>query len=128
MSIGIWINVVFFLGMGVCALVRPQFVVSFVKLVPETADARNEVRAVYGGFVVAGAVGGSGAFGGLRGCLSQIDQCLSQIAQLATSLCPRPRGLSQAFSHPRLPTRTRRFPTGDYFWGQTKTYELPRIR
>ena len=56
MSIGIWINVVFFLGMGVCALVRPQFVVSFVKLVPETADARNEVRAVYGGFGIAIAV------------------------------------------------------------------------
>ncbi len=56
MSIGIWINVVFFLGMGVCALVRPQFVVSFVKLAPETADARNEVRAVYGGFGIAIAV------------------------------------------------------------------------
>ena len=56
MSIGILINVVFFLGMGICALVRPQFVVSFVKLVPETADARNEVRAVYGGFGIAIAV------------------------------------------------------------------------
>jgi len=48
--------VVFFLGMGVCALVRPQFVVSFVKLVPETVDARNEVRAVYGAFGIAIAV------------------------------------------------------------------------
>ena len=41
MGMGILINVVFFLGMGICALVRPQCVVSFVKLVPETADARN---------------------------------------------------------------------------------------
>ena len=56
MSIGILINVVFLLGMGVCALVRPQFEVSFVKLVPDTADARNEVRAVYGGFGIAIAV------------------------------------------------------------------------
>ena len=53
MSIGILVNVVFFLGMGICALVRPRFVVSFVKWVPETADARNEVRAVYGGFGIA---------------------------------------------------------------------------
>lgn len=53
MSIGILINVVFFLGMGICAILRPQFVVSFVKLVPETADARNEIRAVYGGFGIA---------------------------------------------------------------------------
>ena len=53
MTVGILINVVFFLGMGVCALVRPHFVVSFVKLVPETVDARNEVRAVYGGFGIA---------------------------------------------------------------------------
>ena len=53
MTIGIVINAIFFFGMGVSALVQPQFVVSFVKLVPETADARNEIRAVYGGFGIA---------------------------------------------------------------------------
>lgn len=50
MTIGIGINALFFLIMGLCALVRPGFVVSFVQLVPDTADARNEIRAVYGGF------------------------------------------------------------------------------
>lgn len=53
MTLGILINVVFFFCMGATALVRPRSVVSFVQLVPETVDARNEVRAVYGGFGVA---------------------------------------------------------------------------
>jgi len=53
MTVGILVNVVFFFCMGVAALVRPRSVVSFVQLVPETVDARNEVRAVYGGFGVA---------------------------------------------------------------------------
>ena len=53
MTIGILVNVVFFFVMGVSALVRPRSVVSFVQLVPGTADARNEVRAVYGGFGIA---------------------------------------------------------------------------
>ena len=52
MTIGILVNAIFFLSMGVSALVRPSSVISFVKLVPETVDARNEVRAVYGGFGV----------------------------------------------------------------------------
>lgn len=50
MTIGILINIVFFLGMGLCAIVRPGSVVSFVGLDLLSADARNEVRAVYGGF------------------------------------------------------------------------------
>lgn len=68
MNIGVLINVLFFLGMGICALVRPQFVVSFVQLVPETADARNEVRAVYGGFgiAIAGLLVVAGQDAGLR--------------------------------------------------------------
>jgi hypothetical protein len=53
MTIGILINVVFFLLMGVSALVRPRSVVVFVGLEPDTPDARNEVRAVYGGFGIA---------------------------------------------------------------------------
>jgi len=50
MIIGMAINAIFFLGIGLSALVQPQFVVSFVKLIPETADARNGIRAAYGGF------------------------------------------------------------------------------
>jgi hypothetical protein len=57
MIIGVAINAIFFLGIGLSALIQPQFVVSFVKLIPETADARNGIGAAYGGFgitVVAG--------------------------------------------------------------------------
>ena len=53
MTIGVLINVLFFAGMGVAAIVRPRSVVSFVSFEPETVDARNEVRAVYGGFGIA---------------------------------------------------------------------------
>ena len=53
MTPGILLNAIFFLGMGLCALARPAFVVTFVGLVPGTADARNEIRAVYGGFGIA---------------------------------------------------------------------------
>jgi hypothetical protein len=47
-------NAVFFAGMGVLALVAPSRISSLVGF-PEdlTPDARNEVRAVYGGFGVA---------------------------------------------------------------------------
>lgn len=53
MTPGILLNAIFFLGMGLCALARPALVVAFVGLVPGTADARNEIRAVYGGFGIA---------------------------------------------------------------------------
>jgi len=53
MTIGILINVIFFFGMGISALISPKSVISFVSLVPTTVDARNEVRAVYGGFGIA---------------------------------------------------------------------------
>ena len=50
MSIAIFVNAIFFFGMGILAIISPKFVVSFVGLVPSVPDARNEVRAVYGGF------------------------------------------------------------------------------
>jgi hypothetical protein len=53
MTIGIAVNAAFFLCMGLGALVSPRWVTSFVQWAPETVDARNEVRAVYGGFGVA---------------------------------------------------------------------------
>ena len=43
----------FFLGMGLVALVRPESVLAFFGIQSLTLDARNEVRAVYGGFGVA---------------------------------------------------------------------------
>jgi len=42
-----------FLGMGLTGLIRPSYVVGIFGLKPDTPDARNEVRAVYGGFGVA---------------------------------------------------------------------------
>jgi len=43
----------FFLAMGVAALVRPAWVVGRFDVAVPTAAARNEVRAVYGGFGLA---------------------------------------------------------------------------
>lgn len=43
----------FFLGMGVVALLRPAAVLAFFGIGTLPVDARNEVRAVYGGFGVA---------------------------------------------------------------------------
>jgi hypothetical protein len=53
MTTGILINAVFFFVMGICSLIKPSSIISIVGLVPQNADARNEVRAVYGGFGVA---------------------------------------------------------------------------
>ena len=52
MTIGIAVNTLFFFGMGVLALLRPAVLGRLVELSPETVLARNEVRAVYGGFGV----------------------------------------------------------------------------
>ncbi len=42
-----------FAGMGTMALCRPGFIVSFFGAQASTADFRNEIRAVYGGFGLA---------------------------------------------------------------------------
>lgn len=47
------LNVSFFAGMGVVALVKPTMIVNTFGLKYIDADMRNEVRAVYGGFGVA---------------------------------------------------------------------------
>jgi hypothetical protein len=44
---------IFFAGMGVVALVRPAAVWAPFGVAPTTAESRNEVRAVYGGFGLA---------------------------------------------------------------------------
>ena len=56
MPVGVVVVAVFFAGMGLLALVRPSAVVGMFSVRVEHPDARNEVRAVYGGFgiVVAG--------------------------------------------------------------------------
>lgn len=45
-----------FIGMGIAALVSPKFIHRFFGIETGTADFRNEIRAVYGGFGIA--VGG----------------------------------------------------------------------
>ncbi|MFI6740348.1 DUF4345 family protein [Nonomuraea sp. NPDC050451] len=47
---------VFFLGMGVFGLVAPAALIRPFRMIADSAEARSEVRAVYGGFGVA--VGG----------------------------------------------------------------------
>lgn len=44
---------VFFLGMGAYALARPSSILTPFGVIVESADARAEVRAVYGGFGLA---------------------------------------------------------------------------
>lgn len=47
---------VFFLGMGVYALVAPSALARPFRIVVDTVESRSEIRAVYGGFGVAVAV------------------------------------------------------------------------
>lgn len=42
-----------FIAMGIAALVSPRFIQSFFSIESDTADFRNEIRAVYGGFGIA---------------------------------------------------------------------------
>lgn len=44
---------IFFAGMGLAALVAPAFIWAPFGVAPSTPEARNEVRAVYGGFGIA---------------------------------------------------------------------------
>ena len=48
----VWGVAVFFFGMGLVGLVRPRFIPAMFGLHETTAEARSEVRAVYGGFGV----------------------------------------------------------------------------
>ena len=48
----VWGVAVFFLGMGLVGLVRPRAIPAIFGLHETTAEARSEVRAVYGGFGV----------------------------------------------------------------------------
>lgn len=60
---------VFFLGMGIYALVAPSALVRPFRVVADTVESRSEVRAVYGGFGLAiAAVLAAAAFdvGGIR--------------------------------------------------------------
>jgi len=56
MSVLVAVVAIFFAGMGAAALVRPAFIWAPFGVTPTTPAARNEVRAVYGGFGVAIAI------------------------------------------------------------------------
>lgn len=56
MNFAVAVVAVFFAGMGLAALVKPAFIWAPFGVIPATPEARNEVRAVYGGFGVAIAV------------------------------------------------------------------------
>jgi hypothetical protein len=56
MSVLVTIVAIFFAGMGAAALVRPAIIWAPFGVEPTTPAARNEVRAVYGGFGVALAI------------------------------------------------------------------------
>jgi hypothetical protein len=49
----VWLGAALFAAMGVAALVRPTAILAPFGVPVPTADGRNEVRAVYGGFGVA---------------------------------------------------------------------------
>jgi hypothetical protein len=56
MALGFAVTVamaVFFLGMGVYALVAPAALIRPFGIMPETSTSRSEIRAVYGGFGLA---------------------------------------------------------------------------
>jgi uncharacterized protein DUF4345 len=53
LPIAVWVVIVFFVGMGLVALVSPEFVTSTFGIPTLTNAGRNEVRAVYGGFGLA---------------------------------------------------------------------------
>jgi hypothetical protein len=55
-SVLVTIVAIFFAGMGAAALVRPAVVWAPFGVAPTTPAARNEVRAVYGGFGIAIAI------------------------------------------------------------------------
>lgn len=53
MSVQVIIVAIGFALMGIAAFVRPRTLIAPFGIVAETADARNEVQAVYGGFGLA---------------------------------------------------------------------------
>lgn len=56
MSVLVIIVAIFFAGMGAAALIRPAVIWAPFGVAPTTPAARNEVRAVYGGFGIAVAI------------------------------------------------------------------------
>jgi hypothetical protein len=95
-SAGIVAVAVFFVGMGVMALGAPGRIVAIFGTTTLTAEGRNEVRAVYGGFGVAVGVlllvaAGSPTF--RPGVLAAIATALAGMAggRLVAALVERPR-------------------------------------
>jgi len=53
MNVAVAVVATFFAGMGIAALVKPSLIWSPFGVTPTTPAARNEIRAVYGGFGLA---------------------------------------------------------------------------
>jgi len=53
MNAALFAIAVFFLGMGIAALIHPAWILSLFKTSVTTPEGRNEVRAVYGGYGLA---------------------------------------------------------------------------
>ena len=53
MNVAVAVVATFFAGMGIAALVKPALIWAPFGITPTTAGARNEIRAVYGGFGLA---------------------------------------------------------------------------
>jgi hypothetical protein len=76
-------NAVFFLVMGVVALINPTRISSYFKVPVITSDMRNEIRAVYGGFgmAMAAALVGASLYDGYRtGIVATISLALLGMA------------------------------------------------
>ncbi|WP_028932732.1 DUF4345 family protein [Pseudonocardia spinosispora] len=98
---------VFFLGMGLLGLVAPAVLIKPFGIALTVPDARNEVRAVYGGFGVAVAA--------LLGCAAADVAGLRPGAVLAIAVAlagmALGRLISRAFDRPSA-----FYPTWFYFW------------
>jgi hypothetical protein len=95
-SLGVWLVAIFFAGMGVLALVVPGRIVAVFGTTLLTADGRNEVRAVYGGFGLAVAlllVVTAGSTGLRAGVLTAVAVALLGMAggRVVAALVERPR-------------------------------------
>ena len=84
MSVIVTVVAIGFAGMGVAALVRPALIWAPFGVAPTTPEARNEVRAVYGGFGLAVAallIGADSASAAFRdGVLASVAVALGGMA------------------------------------------------
>lgn len=95
MHVGVGINILFFFGMGIIALIKPRGVVWFVSIETGHVDTRNEIRGVYGGFglAIAGVLAGTHWYPEIRsGVLVTVAAALFGMAggRIVSTLIERP--------------------------------------